>query len=293
MPNALLKQKNVLIVPLSLFVKINTKLPENTVDELLSSDEEKKALKKFNVQLEAILKSQLVTDFNLGKYTPRLFLLELLKFLDLTPKHLNKFNIERIEILKNTMESAWNALIEFNSESNELFNRLIKLIHQGKSIYFVANTNLLHTQKILTYFINFPFNNVYIKFLEKLPKKPRAEPLAISQLPDPIADNVLARDHGALYFCLSYYYNTLIEPPQSLLTALFKPSPSNLLTQLKNNLNDIGKTRDDILFVMPYTRKWTTKRLDLDTIQKEDFFTLLKDFTTTDCVNILRSQPSF
>lgn len=42
MPNALLKQKNVLIVPLSLFVKINKKPPENSIDELLGRDEEKK-----------------------------------------------------------------------------------------------------------------------------------------------------------------------------------------------------------------------------------------------------------
>lgn len=277
MPNILLKQKNVFIVPLSLFIKFN-KHPRISIDDLLNIDEEKEVLKNFSTQLQAILQSQLVADFNLGKYTSHQFLIELLKFIGLA-KNLNESNPERIEILKNVIKSAWNSLIEFNSKSSELFNTLIKLIHQGKSIYFVGNTNALHAQKILFNFIIFPFNQVYVQFLEKLPQNIPAEPLAISTLSDTIADHVLAQNHGTIYLCLSYFYEALIKSPQNLITTLFKPAPSSLLSQLKNYLHSIDKTRDDIIFVTS-SKKSINREFDLDTIKEKDFCTLLKNSAT-------------
>ncbi|WP_171910134.1 hypothetical protein, partial [Rickettsiella grylli] len=193
--------------------------------------------------------------------------------------NLNESNPEKIEILKNVIKSAWNSLIEFNSTSSELFNTLIKLVHQGKSIYFFGNTNALHAQKILFNFIIFPFNQVYVQFLEKLPQNIPAEPLAISTLFDPIADHVLAQNHGTIYLCLSYFYETFIESPQNLITTLFNPAPSSLLSQLKNYLNSIEKTRDDIILVTPSKRS-VSRGLDLDTIKEKDFRTLLKNSAT-------------
>ena len=75
MPN-FLEQKNVLIVPLSLFIKFNKKIAAEKFanlfgkffDDLFSCDEEIEEHEKFcEALLQKILASQIVADFNLGK----------------------------------------------------------------------------------------------------------------------------------------------------------------------------------------------------------------------------------
>ena len=133
-----LEQKNVLIVPLSLFIRFNKKMAGEKfanlfgkfLHDMYSCDEEMQAHEKFSEDLlQKILTSQIVADFNLGKKNKHEFIAELLNFLSL-PSHKS-----------NNIETAWNSLIKFDQESHEVFTALIKLTLQGKSIYFIGDTN--------------------------------------------------------------------------------------------------------------------------------------------------------
>jgi hypothetical protein len=279
MPHSL-EEKNVLIVPLSLFIQFNKKMAGEKFanlfgkffDDMFSCDEEMDAHNKFCENLlQKILTSQIVADFNLGKKTKPEFISELVNFLSL-PSNESK----DIEI-----EAAWNSLIQFDPESSETYYALIKLTLQGKSIYFVGNTNELHAEKILNLFAGYPYNK--LSFLENLPNPLQALPLAISQVADSELDGDVAPQIGTIYFCLSYAYKSLIEQPQGLLTQLFNSSKpaSGLLTHLKVHLNDMGKTLDDILLVNAYTKSPLTKKLALDTISKEEFYTDLQTLSAS------------
>ncbi|TKW76884.1 MAG: hypothetical protein DI543_18615 [Bradyrhizobium icense] len=233
------------------------------LDDLFSCEEIIKEHEEFSKKLlQKILQSQVVSDFNLGKKTKDEFISELLNLLGLSRD-------------KSTdLVAAWNSLIELDQKSSEAFNALIKLTHQGKSIYFIGDTNALHAEKILTIFRNFRFNHVYLEFLENLPDELPALPLAVSRISDSAADNVLTQQHGTVYFCLSYAYKILLKQSQSFLTQLFKPT-SSLLTHLKIYLNEI-KTQDDILFVNRYPNEQSiARKLALETIDKENFYTAL------------------
>lgn len=271
MPRTILKPKKVLIVPLSLFIIFNkdvagekfANLLGKFLDDLFSCEEIIKEHEEFSKKLlQKILQSQVVSDFNLGKKTKDEFISELLNLLGLSRD-------------KSTdLVAAWNSLIELDQKSSEAFNALIKLTHQGKSIYFIGDTNALHAEKILTIFRNFRFNHVYLEFLENLPDELPALPLAVSRISDSAADNVLTQQHGTVYFCLSYAYKILLKQSQSFLTQLFKPT-SSLLTHLKIYLNEI-KTQDDILFVNRYPKEQSiARKLALETIDKENFYTAL------------------
>ncbi|MCH9636372.1 hypothetical protein [Rickettsiella endosymbiont of Litargus connexus] len=271
MPRTILKPKKVLIVPLSLFIIFNkdvagekfANLHGKFLDDLFSCEEIIKEHEEFSKKLlQKILQSQVVSDFNLGKKTKDEFISELLNLLGLSRD-------------KSTdLVAAWNSLIELDQKSSEAFNALIKLTHQGKSIYFIGDTNALHAEKILTIFRNFRFNHVYLEFLENLPDELPALPLAVSRISDSAADNVLTQQHGTVYFCLSYAYKILLKQSQSFLTQLFKPT-SSLLTHLKIYLNEI-KTQDDILFVNRYPKEQSiARKLALETIDKENFYTAL------------------
>lgn len=275
MPNSL-EKKNVLIVPLSLFIHFNrimageqfANLFGKSFDDMFSCDEEVKEHNKFCEDLlQKILTSQIVANFNLGKKTKHEFIAELLSFLNLPSHQATK------------IEAAWNSLIEFDRESSATFYNLIKLTHQGKSIYFIGNANELHAAKILKIFADYPYNK--LSFLENLAHPPQALPVAISQISDSeLADDGLASqtETGTIYFCLSYVYKNLIEQPQDLLTKLFtsfKPT-SGLLAHLQIHLNNMGKTKDDILLVGPYLKAPITKKLALETISKEKFYSDLQ-----------------
>lgn len=218
MPRSSLEQKNVLIVPLSLFIRFNKKIASEKFanlfgkffDEIFSCDEELKDHEKFREHLiEKILRSQLVTDFNLGKKTKQEFISELLDFLKLSNDKTT------------AIEAAWNSLLEFDPTSNEAFDALIKLTHQGKSIYFIGNTNELHAKKILNLFACFPFKPRQFVFLKNLPQSVLAVPLAVNQVSESGRDgNGLALQRDTLFFCLSYVYKTFLEQPQDYLTLL-------------------------------------------------------------------------
>ena len=267
MPN-FLEQKNVLIVPLSLFIKFNKKIAAEKFanlfgkffDDLFSCDEEIEEHEKFcEALLQKILASQIVADFNLGKKTKHEFTLELLNFLDLPSEK------------STAIEDAWNSVIDLDRKSSEMLHTLIQLTHQGKSIYFIGDTNELHAQKILGLLADFSYNK--LSFLENLPERLPTLPVAISRVSDSeLTSNGLAPQIGTIYFCLSYAYKTLIEQPQNFFTKFFssKPTPG-LLTNLKISLNKIGKTQDDILFVNPYTKERSIiKKLGLETIGIEE-----------------------
>lgn len=286
MPN-FLESKNTLIVPLSLFIKINEK---NATEKLLtlfgamvtahpSNPKENKNLAYFKKQqqefnensVKKILNSQLVTDFNLGNKNKSEFISELLSSLKLPHNHFSD------------VEEAWDSLIEFDLQSSAVFEALIKLTYQGKSIYFIGDTNELHAKKSLEFFSLFPFNK--LSFLENLPEA-NALPFVISHSrPTPDA---LTSPKGRVYFCLSYTYKTLLTPPPSLLSQFFrlKPTP-DLLTHLNQYLTNIGKTKNDILFVNPYSKEqFLAKKLALEIISKEDFsINLLSESTHTATVN--------
>jgi len=277
MPN-FLGQKNVLIIPLSSFICFNKKMAGEklanlfgkSVDDRFSCDEEIQDYEKFcGNLLQKILTSQIAADFNLGKKTKHEFISELLSFLSLPS---NK---------SSAIEAAWNALIEFDRESSEAFNALIKLTLQGKSIYFIGNTNELHAKKILDLFAGYPHDK--LSFWENLPEEVHASPLAVSQVSyAELGDDDLAAQMGTIYFCLSYAYKTLLEQPQSFLTRLFTAkSASGLLAHLKISLNELGKTQDDILLINPYEKTHAiTKKLALETISKENFYTDLLAIST-------------
>lgn len=267
-----LEQKEILIVPLSLFVQFNTKIAREKFanlsgkffEDLFSCDEELEDHNQFCENLlQKILTSQIVADFNLGKKTKHEFITELLSFLNLPS---NK---------SSDIEAAWNSLIEFNRESIEAFYALIKLTDQGKSIYFIGNTNELHAEKILKIFSNYSYKK--LSFLQNLPNPTQVLPIVIS--------SELANDSfisGKIYFCLSYTYKTLIEQPQDWLTTLFTTfkKTSGLLTHLKKYLNDTGKTKDDILLINAYEKTSIAKKLGLDALSKEEFYTALHAITS-------------
>ncbi|WP_342220769.1 hypothetical protein [Rickettsiella endosymbiont of Miltochrista miniata] len=267
-----LEQKNVLIVPLSLFIRFNKKMAGEQFanlfgkffDDMFSCDEEMQAHENFCENLlQKILTSQIVADFNLGKKTQRAFIAELLSFLNLPSD-------KSIDI-----KNAWNSLMEFDRESSNAFDALIHLTQQGKSIYFIGETNELHAKKILDLFKSYPYNK--LSFLENLPEKVQALPVAVSQ----VSNSELGDDAmriGTIYFCLSYAYKTLIEHPQNVLTKLFtafKPT-SGLITHLKLHLNEMGKTKDEILLINPQEKDYAiAKKLALETLSKENFYTAL------------------
>lgn len=271
-----LEQKNVLIVPLSLFIKFNKKIAAEKFanlfgkffDELFSCDEEIEEHKKFcEALLEKILASQIVADFNLGKKTNHEFTSELLSFLNLSNHKLTD--------IEAAIEAAWNSLIDLDRQSSEVLYTLIQLTHQGKSIYFIGDTNELHAQKILELLAGFQYNK--LSFLENLPEKVQALPVAVSQ----VSNSELGDDAtriGMIYFCLSYTYKTLIEQPQNVLTKLFtafKPT-SGLITHLKLYLNEKGESKDDILLINPREKDYAIpKKLALETLSKENFYTAL------------------
>ncbi|MGC1854017.1 MAG: hypothetical protein WA659_01385 [Candidatus Aquirickettsiella sp.] len=265
-----LEKKNILIVPLSLFICFNKKLAAEKFanlfgkffDDMFSCDEAMKEHEKFSEGwLQKILTSKIVADFNLGKKTKHEFIAELLSFLGLPSS-------------KSTdIEVAWNSLIEFDRESREAFYALIKLTLQGKSIYFIGDTNELHAKKILDLFKDPPPLLNKLSFLENLPENVQALPFPISRVSDWALGSDDSTQIGMIYFCLSYAYKILIEQPQNVLTRLFT-SPSGLLTHLKTHFNGIGKTQDDIIFVNPYTKERAIiKQLALESISKENFYT--------------------
>lgn len=141
------EKKNVLIVPLSLFIRFNKRMAgeqfanlfEKYFDELFNCDEEIQEHEKFCEDLlQKILISPIVADFNLGKITKNEFINELLCYLNL-PSNKSK-----------AIEGAWNSLLMFDQKAVKAFDALIKLTHQGKSIYFIADTNVLHAEHPFT-----------------------------------------------------------------------------------------------------------------------------------------------
>lgn len=269
-----IEQKKILIVPLSSFIRFNKKISGeqfanlfgNSLDDIFSCDEEIQDHEKFCENLlHKILTSKIVADFNLGKKTTQEFIAELLNFLKLPASQ------------SSPLQTAWNSLLEFDKETADTFYELIKLTHQGKSIYFIGDTNELHAKKVLDIFRKFSFNQIYLKFLENLPETIPTEPFTVSQLADSeLASNVLTQSHGKVYFCFSYMYNTLIEQPKDILSRLFTAFSftPGLLMCLKDYLNTLGKTRDDILLVNPYKKSNAiTKKLAFDTISKDNFYT--------------------
>lgn len=272
MPPTLLEQKNVLIVPLSLFIQFNTKIAREKFanlsgkffEDMFSCDEEIEDHSRFCENLlQKILTSQIVADFNLGKKTKHEFITELLGFLNLSSN--KSFDIE----------AAWNSLITLNQESIEALCALIKLTDEGKSIYFIGNTNELHAEKILRLFANYPYHK--LSFLQNLPNPTQALPITVSQSSDSALTD-LASQIGKIYFCLSYAYKNLIDPPyKNSLTQLFSSSKkaSGLLTYLQAYLSNEGKTKDDILFVNVYSKS-LAKKLGLDTMSKDKFYTHFK-----------------
>lgn len=288
-----IEQKKILIVPLSSFIRFNKKISREqfanlfgkSVDDIFSCDKEIKDHEIFCKNLlHKILTSKIVADFNLGKKTTQEFIAELLDFLKLPASQ------------SSHLKTAWNSLLEFDRETMDSFYELIKLTHQGKSIYFIGDTNELHAKKVLAIFRNFSFKQIYLEFLENLPEEMPASPFAVSQLADPeLAGNVLSQSHGNVYFCLSYVYNTLIEQPKDILSKLFTAFTftPGLLMRLKDYLNTLGKTKDDILLVNPYGKSNTiTKKLAFDTISKDNFYTDLHKSADISVATMFAPLPS-
>lgn len=283
-----LEKKNILIVPLSAFIVFNKRvagekfanLSGKFFDEMFSCDEEIKEHEEFSEKMtEKILSSKLVADFNLGKKTKQEFILELLRFLKLPSEKAAE------------AKAAWNALLNFDEKLTCVFEALLNLTQQGTSIYFIGNTNELHAEKILDLFALNAIST--LSFSDKLSGPALALPLAISQSSSSgLNSPVSASQCGTVYFCLSYAYKTLLEQPRGLLTKLFttKPIPG-LLAHLKVYLNDISKTKkDDILLVNPYEKNNTiTKKLALETISKEKFYTDLLAFPVDTAVTTMQA----
>lgn len=268
-----IEQKKILIIPLSSFIRFNKQMAGaqlanlfgKSLDDIFSCDEEIQEYEKFCKNLlDKILTSKIVADFNLGKKNTQEFIAEVLSFLKLPASK------------SSPLKTAWNSLLEFDRETVDTFYELIKLTHQGKSIYFIGDTNELHAKKVLDIFRNFSFKQIYLKFLENLPEEMPVTPFAVSQLADPeLANNVLSQSHGKVYFCLSYMCNTLIEQPKDFLSKLFTAFSftPGLLMCLKDYLNTLGKTKDDILLVNPYKKSNAIiKKLAFDTISKDNFY---------------------
>lgn len=284
----LLEQKNSLIVPLSLFINFNkimageqfANLFGKFFDDMFSCDEEIKDHTKYCEDLlKKILISQIVADFNLGEKTKDEFISELLNFLDNLP------NNKLINTKAAAIETAWNSLITLNRESIAAFYALIKLTHQGKSIYFIANTNELHAAKILELFEN--YSSQKLSFLQNLPNSLPASPIPISQVHDlGVGSDGLGMPIGTVYFCLSCAYKTLVEQPHCCLTKFFLGT-SGLLTHLQAQLKGMGKTKEDILLVSE--KAAIAKKLGWESISKEKFLTDLKTLaqgmTTLDSID--------
>ena len=253
MPN-ILKSKNVLIVPLTLFIKYNEKNAAEKFALLFKNSQQ------FNEKsLQKILNSPLVTDFKLGKRNKAEFISKLAILLRLPTYTMTE------------VEDAWNSLIELDTDFNAAFDALIKLTYQGKSIYFIGNTNELHAKKILDLFSSFPFTT--LSFLENLPDPMSTLPFSISRVTDThLSNHNLV---GSVYFCLSHAYKILLEQPS--FTSFFSLRQTRgLLTQVTQYLNDTGKTKDDILLVNPYQEQSSIiKTLALETISKENFYSNL------------------
>lgn len=247
---------------------------------MFSCDEEIKEHEEFSKKItEKILSSKLVADFNLGKKTKQEFILELLRFLKLPSEKAAEAKV------------AWNALLNFDKKLTSVFEALLNLTQQGTSIYFIGNTNELHAEKILDLFALNAIST--LSFSDKLSGPALALPLAISQSSSSgLNCPGSASQCGTVYFCLSYAYKTLLEQPRGLLTKLFttKPTPG-LLAHLKVYLNDISKTKkDDILLVNPYEKNNTiTKKLALETISKEKFYTDLLAFPVDTAVTTMQA----
>lgn len=270
------QQKNSLIIPLSTFIRFNKKIAGERLanlfgqyfDDLLACEEELQEHEKFCEKLlQKLLFSKIVADFNLGKKSKQEFITEALSFFKLSGDKATEF------------ESAWNSLLEFNKELIDVFQELIKLTEQGKSIYFIGNTNELHAQKVLDLFKNHSYEALLL--LENLPESASAMPLVISQsYPSNPNNHALTPSNGNIYLCLSYFYHTLVEQPSGTLTKLFTPfqATSGLLTQLHAYLNTLGKTNEDILLVNPYpTTNAITKKLAKEIISKDNFYSELRN----------------
>jgi hypothetical protein len=247
------EQKNTLLVPLSLFIRYNKQsagqrfanLLGKFTDELFNSAEEIKAHDKFSEKLiQKILTSKLVSQFNLGKKTKVEFISELLNFLNL-PKSKS-----------NELEIAWNSLVDFDEKSNEQFKDLINFAERGKSIYFVADSNELHAEKIM------------VLFNEKSTTVGKNLPIDITpKQPIEILENI--------YFCPSYTYGALIEN-QSInpFFGLFTKSKPNLISLVQAALNSDPNT---LLFVEANQKdKEIAQKLGLETTSVEEFYTALQ-----------------
>jgi hypothetical protein len=273
-----LERKNVLIVPLALFIKYNKKRAAekfanifiNMTHEFFSTPKEKaekdcfKKYQQFNEKcVQKILDLELTADFKLGKKNKDEFISELLSFLKL----------DGYQSKKKEIEEAWNSLIELNTKSSAEFYALMKLTLHRKSIYFIGDTNELHAKKILDLFPCPPLEQ--ITFLENLPNPER---VTYSKLNTDGSDPSI----GSIYFCLSYAYNALIEKPG--LISMFFPSKQapGLLTHLKGHLDKINTAKDDILLVSPGQKQQAiAKRLSLETTSKEKFYSSLLEMPYT------------
>lgn len=275
------QQKNIFIIPLAHFIQFNKKiagerlanLHGKSFNELLDSEEQLEEHEEFCEKLlNKMLFSQLVADFNLGNKSKQAFISEALSLLKLPSDKAEDF------------ESAWNSLLEFDIKSLDVFQTLIKLTEQGKSIYLIGKANELHAQRILDLFKK----NYYQEnsLLENLPEPMDALPLAIMETPP-------SPSHGNLYLCLSYFYHTLLEEPAGFLTKLFIPqSYSGLLTQLLAYLTTQNKTKEEILLINPYqTSNAITKKLALDTISKDSFYSELRNLARETLASRLAPIP--
>ncbi|MEN9916811.1 MAG: hypothetical protein RLY40_743 [Pseudomonadota bacterium] len=260
------QQKNSLIIPLSTFIRFNKKLAGERLanlfgqyfDDLLACEEELQEHEEFCEKLlKKLLFSKTVAEFNLGKISKQEFISEALIFFKLSSDKAAEF------------ESAWNSLLEFNKELIDVFQKLIKLTEQGKSIYFIGNTNELHAQKVLDLFKNHSYEALLL--LGNLPESVGARPLAITETSQ-------TPSIGNVYFCLSYFYTSLVEQSSSFLTKLFTPqSASGLIKQLFIYLTTQNKTKEDILFINTYKNTHAIpKKLAQEIISKDNFFNELQ-----------------
>lgn len=270
-----LLQKNILIVPLAAFIRFNKRMAGERIanlfgkyfDDLLALEEELQEHEKFCAEkLDKLLFSNIVADFNLGKKNKQEFISEALKLLKLPSDKAHDF------------ESAWSSLLTFDKKLLDEFSELIKLTQQGKSIYFIGNTNELHAQKVLDLFKD--NLDEMLTLVENVPEPVAFLPLKITQ-PSPASsdNNILKPPTGNLYFCLSYFYQTSIEKFSGSLTRFFFPqSSSGLLKQLLTDLTTQNKNKEAILLINPYEKaNPLTKKLAVETISKDLFFKELRN----------------
>ena len=270
----LILQKNILILPLALFIQFNKKkagerlgnLLGHSLDDLFAGAKELHDHEKIcQKQLNNLLQSQIVADFNLGKKNKQEFISEALSFFKLS-------NDKTLDF-----ESAWDSLIEFDVELHDVFEELMKLIEQGLSIYFIGDTNALHAQKVLDLFKQNGYKK--LSLVENLTEPVGAFPLAITATSEASANaNLTTSSIGSVYLCLSYFYQSLVEQSSCILTKLFTlQSTSGLLTQLITYLTSQNKTKEDILLVNLHRKASSiSKKLALDTMSKDNFFKELR-----------------